>query len=267
MEQVSSSETGLHGKDLTTRSDLKRIRKSGFRHEGKKVLTDDVAVLKSISETPVLPDDPENYYKEPIRIEYYIPKESRFAVEIRYLYIPLIDPDPDEEHTILQDHIEKDEFFDLTVVMAENPAHLTDILDSYGSSMHLFESMSYAVREGLVDNPERLRSAFYLCEILAEYEPTLVALEVLGEFVSWNLNWLIRKMNQENVEFAASDKTISYLIKLRNMYWDEMELPYDERFEILATLFFQQAFPNRGMETQDDDFFYDIFEKRMGNES
>ena len=266
MDQVSSSEAALKGKDLTSRSDLKRLRKTGVRHEGKKVLTDDVKILKSISDAPEFPDDPIHYYREPIRIEYYIPKESRFAVEIRYLYVPLIDPEPAENHEILYEHMENDQFFDLTVVMAEHPEHLTDIFDSYGNSMHLFESLATFIREGDTENPEQLRSAFYMCEILAEYEPTLVALETLGEFVAWNLNWLVRRMNTMDVEFSASDKTISYFIKLRNMYWEENQLEYDERFEILAALFYQQAFPNRGLETADEDFFYDIFEKNPGKD-
>jgi hypothetical protein len=49
---------------------------------------------------------------------------------------------------------------------------------------------------------------------------------------------------------------------LRNIQREENNLPYDERFEILAALFYEQAFPNRGALIQGDDYYLDIFDKK-----
>lgn len=249
---------------LSEGSDYKQIKKAGVRHGDAKIVTDDVNKLKSISIEPHLPDgDYINYYIEPVRIEYYIPKESRFAIETKYLYIPLIDPvpRPDPRDALLKEHIKNNEFFDLIEIMNEHPEYITDILDSYNSSMKLYESVSRAMLEVRDGNTDRYRSVFYLCELLIDYEPTLAALEHFGAFQSWNLNWLIRKINGLKLEFYAADKTVSYFIKLRNEHAEKNELDYDERFEILATLFFQQAFPNRGLENMKDDYFIDIFDR------
>ncbi len=260
-EQILSSEASLHGRELAKKAELKRIRKAGVRHEGRKVITDDVKILKSIAELPDEPEDPVNFYREPVRIEYYIPKESRFAVETRHLFIPLIDPEPKEEYELLKRHISEDRFFDLIRVMDEEPRYITEILDSYNTLLPIYESLSRYIRDA-EENPESYKSAFYLVETLSEYEPTMAALELLGPFMAWNLNWLVRALNRNGVDFAASDKTVSYFIKQRNIFNDEHQIPYDERFEVLAALFYEQAFPNRGMEFGEEDFFYDIFEKR-----
>ncbi len=263
VDPVHSSEAGLHGRDMVSRSAFKQIKRAGVRHQGQKVVTDDVKKLKSLEVVPGIPEEElYNYYVEPVKIEYYIPKESRFSIETRNLYIPLIDPVPGPQHKLLADHIRQNRFLDLVNIMDEHPRYITQVLESYNNSMDLFESLSRAVRDAALEDPDEYRKAFYICEVLAEYEPTIATLEFLGEFVAWNMNWLIRMMNRQGIRFSASDKTVSYFIKLRNIYYEEKGLPYDERFEILAALFYEQAFPNRGMEIQDEDFFYDIFEKK-----
>ncbi len=266
MGPVSSSAASMGPRDLLSLSELKQIKRARVRHEGHRVVTDDVKKLKSLSIQPHLPPGEYlNYYVEPVRIEYYIPKESRFAVETRYLYIPLVDPEPrsDLDDRILKPHMEQNRFVDLIDLMNEHPVYITDILESYNTTMGLYESLSRAIMEADEGDNEAYRRAFYLCEVLSEYEPTIAALNFLGEFMSWNLNWLIRAMNVLGMEFAASDKTISYLIKRRNIYWEENGLDYDERFEILAALFYEQAFPNRGLEEIEEDYFYDIFDKKF----
>lgn len=261
MDPISADE-GRHGRMLKSRAEMKRIKKTGFKHEGKKVVTDDVKILKSLSVTPEIPGDQTNYYVEPVQIEYYIPKESRFARESRFLYIPLIDPEPGPNHTLLAEHIRENRFFDLMNVMDMNPGHITDILDSYNNYLSMYENLSRNIRDAVMDDdPEKYRPAFYHCEVLADFEPTLASLNILGEFMSWNINWLIRMMNRLGVEFNAADKTVSYLIKRRNVFNEEKSLPFDERFEVLAGLFFEQAFPYRGMNIESEDFFYDIFDR------
>lgn len=261
---VHSSAAAIQKRQLASSADLRRIKKAGVKHEGRRVVTDDVNKLKSLSIEPLIEDaDRINHYIEPVRIEYYIPKDSRFVVETRYLYIPLIDPVPrsDPDDAILRDHIENNEFFDIILIMNDYPQYITSIIESYHQTLSMYESLSKKIDEA-EENPEAYRSAFYLCEILAEYEPTLAALEYFGEFMVWNLNWLVRRMNALDVKFSASDKTISYFIKLRNMFWEENDFPYEERFEILAALFYDQAFPNRGLSVQEEDYFYDIFDKK-----
>jgi len=264
MAQVSSSEAGLRGKDLATKSDIQQIKKARVKYEGKRIVTDDVKKLKSLSVEPrVSIGDEVNYYIEPVKVEFYIPRESRFAVETKYLYIPLIDPVPRPgKDAMLKHYMDSNRFMDLMDVMNEYPQFITYILEAYDNTMDLYESLARAIRDAESGESEKFKTAFYLVEVLSEYEPTYAALEILGNFHAWNLNWLVRKMNSLQVEFAASDKTVSYFIKLRNQYWEENNYDYDERFEILAALFFEQAYPNRGALIEQDDYFYDIFDKR-----
>ncbi|MCB1169348.1 MAG: hypothetical protein KDK25_03390 [Leptospiraceae bacterium] len=253
----------MQRKELASRGDLKRIQRAGVKVHGQKVVADDVNKLKSLSVTPQLEGEFIDHYIEPVRIEYYIPKESRFVTETRYLYVPLIDPEPrtDPDDRILRDHIEAEKFVDLLQVLGDYPQFTTLILDSYHETFHMYESLSRTMKEARTD-AMRYRTALYMVETLGQHEPTLAALEALGEFQSWNLNWLIRTMNEKGVEFACADYTISYLIKRRNEYWEQNDLPFDERFEILASLFYDQAFPNRGLHIGEEDYFFDIFEKK-----
>ncbi len=248
-------------KHLATKDDIKRIKQSKFKYEGKKVITDDVKKLKSLEIIPPIPKEELNdYYIEPVTIEYYVPKDSRFINEIRFLYIPLIDPPYEERYPILNDCMNKNIFFDIINVLNEYPEHTTTILDSYKERFSLLEKINHSLRDAR-SNPELYKTAFYLCETLLKYEPTIAYLEVLGDYISWDLNWLIRKLNEHKISFSAEDDTVAYLIKRRNIYWEENQLPYDERFEILAALFFDQAYPNRGLSIEEQDFFYNIFNR------
>jgi len=140
---------------VTTLSELKQIKRARVRHEGKRVITDDVKKLKSLAIEPGLPPGEFiNYYVEPVRIEYYIPRESRFAIETKYLYVLLIDPDVRPQDEILQKHIESNRFFDLIDVMNEHPQYITSILESYNTTMKLFESVSKAVYDAKIGRGE-----------------------------------------------------------------------------------------------------------------
>ena len=261
MGKVSSQDASISPRQLSTLSQIKKIKRARVRHEGKRIVTDDVKKLKSLAIEPRLPlGEFINYYVEPVRIEYYIPKESRFAVEEKFMYIPLIDPEPREQDEILKECIEQNRFVDLIDVMNEHPRHITDILEAYNNSMHMFESLSKALYDADTDE-DLYRTAFYLTETLADYEPSLATLEFMGDFIGWNLNWLIRKMNSIGVELSAQDKTVAYFIKLRNVWWEENNYDYDERFEILAALFYEQAFPNRITSYGQDDYIYGAFDR------
>jgi hypothetical protein len=260
-EIIKSEEVLQKRRHLATKGDIKRIQKAGYKYEGRKVVTDDVKKLKSLEVEPKISiEERIDYYVEPVWIEYYVPKDSRFITEIRYLYIPLIDPPFDERYPLLNEMMNKNLFFDVVNVLNEHPEHTSIILESYQETFHFFEKISQAIKEAKY-NPESYRTAFYLCETMMKFEPTIAYLEVLGDYISWNLNWLIRKLNELHIEFSAEDDTVSYLIKRRNIYWEENQLPYDERFEILAALFYDQAYPNRGLTIEEQDFFFNIFNK------
>ena len=260
---IVSSETVTGRREPATRSDIKTIKKAGIRVHGRKVVTDDVKKLKSLSAAPIIrPDEKISFYVEPVRIEYYIPKESRFAVEMRDLYIPLIDPVVLPEHEVLHAAMEKNRFVDLIEVMNEYPQTISGLLESYHEVLNLYEHVSRAVKQAEATEPEQFRTAFYLMEVLLENEPTVASLEFMGDFVTYNLNWLVRTMNALGVEFRATDRIVSYFIKLRNNYWEEHNLEYDERFEILASLFFDQAYPHRGTSMAEDDFLFEMFDRQ-----
>ncbi|WP_411823192.1 hypothetical protein [Leptospira sp. 'Mane'] len=237
-------------KPLLNKSELRQIKRSRTRVEGKKVLTDDVRKLKSLKVTPDLsPTEAVHYYKEPIWIEYYIPKESRFAYETKFLFILLIDPVPTEEECdiALKQAIETKEIMDVWQYIRSNQEHMDFIKGSYHSTISMHETISgifKAFKE--TKNTEELKTACYLTEALLKYEPTLASLRFFRDYVIFNLNYFIRELNKAKIEFSLEDATVSLLIKRRNEVWEEEGRAEDEDFDLLAALFFEQAFPNRG---------------------
>jgi hypothetical protein len=236
-------------KPLLNRGDLKQIKRSRTRVDGKKVVTDDVRKLKSLKVQPELADDEAiHYYKEPIWIEYYIPKESRFAHETKYLFVKLIDPAPRPgRDKYLKECIMIGEIVDIYDFMLNRPETETTIRHSYQSIFGIVERISRITqiyRE--TGQAEELKTACYLTESLIKFEPTLASLEYFGDYILWNLNYYIRALNREKIEFSLEDATVSLLIKRRNSYWEDNEFAIDEDFDLLAALFYEQAFPNRG---------------------
>lgn len=250
-------------KPLLNKSELRQIKKSRTRVEGKKVITDDVKKLKSLNVTPDLPKkELVDYYKEPIWIEYYIPRESRFAYEVKYLFIKLIDPKPELKDVILQEAISKEEFIDVLDVMFRYPEKENLIRSSYVNTFSFLESISTNYKQFLkTKDVYDLRVPLFHTEALMKWEPTVATLEFLGPYTIYNLNWLIRKLNEMEEEFSLEDETISLLIKRRNEYWEENSLPIDEDFELFAALFYEQAFPHRGSEFEDNLLFKDTNKK------
>ncbi|TGN11640.1 hypothetical protein [Leptospira ilyithenensis] len=237
-------------KPLLNKSELRQIKRSRTRVEGKKVLTDDVRKLKSLKVTPDLsPTEAVHYYKEPIWIEYYIPKESRFAYETKFLFILLVDPIPNEEESdiALKEAIEKKTIIDVWTYINESREHLDFIKGSYHSTISMHETISHIFTAYLeTKSTEELKIACYLTEALLKYEPTLASLRFFRDYVIFNLNYFIRELNKAKIEFSLEDATVSLLIKRRNEVWEEENRAEDEDFDLLAALFFEQAFPNRG---------------------
>jgi hypothetical protein len=220
-----------------------------------------VRKLKSLKVTPDLaPDEQINYYKEPIWIEYYIPKESRFALETKFLYILMIPPTPRPDIDKILIQAQKEETFinllelsnskePYAEVIKKSYRHVESILDTISDNLEQYEESK---------NAEFLKIPVYLTETLMLSEPTLATLEVLGEYSIHNLIWLIKKLNRGNVTFSLEDRTIALLIKRRNEFFEEKDFPVDDDFELLSALFFEQAYPHRGAEELDaQDFLLD----------
>ncbi|MBE7413133.1 MAG: hypothetical protein L6Q54_12120 [Leptospiraceae bacterium] len=246
-------------KPILSKAELKQIKKSRSRFEGKKVITDDVKKLKSLKVSPEIPDSEKiHYYKEPIWIEYYIPKESRFALETKFMFIKLIDVIPRNSpyDDILREAIKWDALIDIVGVIEKYPEYEKIIQNSYRNSFSMFEKISTSYDEfKKTEDAEVLKIPVYLTETLMLFEPTIASLEILGEFAMYNLNWLIRKLNLQNIEFSLEDRTTSILIKRRNEYWEENNLLVDDDFELLSALFYEQAYPHRGaQELEEMDF-------------
>ncbi len=221
---------------------------SGFRYEGRRVIVDDVSVLNSLAERPPVPDEDEiDNYVEAVKIEHYVPKEKRFAERKLFLYIPLIDPKPSKKHTILKQHIDSKEFFDLFTTLKKETEHKENIQKYYRNTLQIYEKLSEIMEQTKSESNKKniedsYKRSFYLCEVLATYEPTMANLDFLGDFISWNLNYLVRSLNRAKVSFSASDQTVAYFIKKRNKKWEDENLPYNRDFTLLSSLFHEQAF-------------------------
>lgn len=238
-------------KPLLNKSELRQMKRSKTRVEGKKILTDDVKKLKSLRVQPELTKvQAIDYYKEPIWIEYYIPKESRFAFETKFLYIPLVDPvltEPDNTQVWLKEAQDKEQILDIIQILETKEEAKSQILSSYHYSMNMLEhvhQMFTTYKE--TGETKEIKTACYVTEALLKYEPTLASLKFFKDFSIYNLNYWIRELNKNSIEFSLEDTTVSLLIKRRNELWEKEERKEDEDFDLLSALFFEQAFPNRG---------------------
>lgn len=231
-------------------------RKGKYRVDSSRISVTDINKLKSLSVVPFIEEGTENdYYIEPIVIEYYIPKESRFAYETKFLYIELYDPVPknDDQKKVMGFFSKKNEPIDIVETMNAFPQYITRILNSYGMIMDHLEKLSIEFKSGLSgESLNGIRRALYLNEVLRKKEPKLAALEILGDYTTYNINWCIRFLNKNHISHTLEDKTVEYLIKLHRMKFEEENRAIDERFEILASIYMDQAFPF------DEDIFDDF---------
>lgn len=246
-------------KNVLSKSELRQIKKARTRVGGKKVVTDDVKKLKSLKIIPDLPSSEKiHYYKEPIWIEYYVPKESRFAYEVKFLFVKLIDeePRPGGIDSILEDAILNKKIVDPFAIMNQSYDLKEIISHSYRNFLTILETISFNDKQYRESgDTDYLKTSLYLTETLMKYEPTIASLEVLGQFTTHNLNWYIRELNRHSVRFSLEDETVLLLIKRRNDFWEENNLPEDSDFELFSALFIEQAFPHRGAEELSADDF------------
>jgi hypothetical protein len=224
-----------------------------LRIDSSKISITDINKLKSIPIVPFIEEGTENdFYIEPIVIEYYIPKESRFAYETKYLYVELYDPVPlnDNQKLVMGYFKERNEPIDVIGVMNHFPQFLMDILSSYNLNMDLHEKASMEYTLGLSgEAPIAIRRALYLNEVLRKKEPKLASLEIIGDYTTYNINWCIRFLNKNHITHTLEDKTVEYMIKLHRLKMEAENRAIDERFEILTSIYMDQAFP------YDNDFF------------
>lgn len=180
--------------------------------------------------------DTKKYYIEPVEIEIYLKKAGIVRTIIKDLKIELIDVEPNSEKSreIFDLFKSMDEPIDLMEVQNNFPQYIKYIYDSYYKNMELFEKLSMHFKSGLAGINESWRSALYFTELLLKYEPTVAATEILGNFNTYNLIYLINKLNELGEKFLLEDSTVYYLIKRRNEAYKDK--PADREFEKLVEL-------------------------------
>ncbi len=158
------------------------------------------------------------YYIEPVEIEIYLKKAGIVRTIIKDLKISLIDVEPVNERSaeIFEMFRSIDQPIDLMEVQNYFPQYIKYIYDSYYQNMELYEKLSMHFKGGLSGINESWRNALYFTELLRKYEPTVAATEILGDFSTYNLNYLIKKLNSLDEKFLLEDSTVYFLIKRRN---------------------------------------------------
>jgi hypothetical protein len=177
-----------------------------------------------------------NYYVEPVEIEVYLKKAGKVRTVIRDLRIELIDVEPTTEKSreIFAFFQEQDTPIDLMEVQNNFPELIKIIYDSYYQNMDLFEKLTIHFKEALAVSVDSWRSCLYFTELLLKYEPTVASTRYIGDFQTYNLNYIIRKLNSHNQRFMLEDSTVYYLIKRRNMAY--ADAPPDREFNKLVEL-------------------------------
>lgn len=176
------------------------------------------------------------FYVEPVEIEIYLKKAGIVRTIIKDLKIELIDVEPPNEKSreIFEHFKSVDEPIDLMEVQNEFPQYIRNIYESYYKNMELYEKLSMHFKSGLAGVTEAWRSALYFTELLLKYEPTVASTELLGNFNTYNLNYVINKLNSLNEKFLLEDATVSYLIKRRREAYRTQ--PPDREFDKLVEL-------------------------------
>ncbi|MBN2159698.1 MAG: hypothetical protein JW807_09905 [Spirochaetes bacterium] len=180
-------------------------------------------------------DKNKHYYIEPVEIEVYLKKAGKVRTVIKDLPIEIIPVQPMSEKSreIFRTFQGKNEPIDLMEVQNYFPEYIKLIYDSYYQNMDLFEKLSMHFKSGLAGSTDSWRLALYFTELLMKYEPT-IASKVIGDFQTYNLNYLIVKLNELREPFLLEDSTVAFLIKRRNMFYKDR--PRDKEFDKLVEL-------------------------------
>lgn len=181
-------------------------------------------------------DKQKKYYVEPVEIEIYLKKAGIVRTIIKDLKIELVEVEPNNEKSreifdLFKSMVEP---IDLMEVQNNFPQYIKIIYDSYYKNMELFEKLSMHFKSGLAGINESWRSALYFTELLLKYEPSVASTEVLGNFNTYNLVYIINKLNSLGEKFLLEDSTVYYLIKRRNETYKDS--PADREFDKLVEL-------------------------------
>ncbi len=162
-----------------------------------------------------------NFYIEPVEIEIYLKKAGIVRTIIKDLKIKLIDVEPkNEKSSEIFDFFKKqNEPIDLMEVQNHFPQYIRLIYDSYYNNMELYEKLSMYFKSGLSGINDSWKNTLYFTELLLKYEPTVASAEIIGNFNTHNLNYIIRKLNSLGQKFLLEDTTVYYLIKRRNEFY------------------------------------------------
>ena len=177
-----------------------------------------------------------HYYVEPVEIEIYLKKAGIVKTIIKDLRVELIDVEPQTETSreIFDLFKSKNEPIDLIEIQNNFPQYIKQIYDSYYNNMELYEKLSMYMKSGLSGLNESWKNALYFTELLLKYEPTIASTEILGNFNAYNINYLIKKLNEMGEKFILEDSTVYYLIKRRNEAYEGK--PPDREFHKLVEL-------------------------------
>lgn len=184
----------------------------------------------------MIPENRINYYMEPVEIEIYFKKAGTVKTIIKELFIELIDPVPGfpTAERIFTFYREQDQPIDIIDAQNNFPEIILPVTNSYFHHMDLYDKLSYHIQTGLAGSHDGWRQALYFTELLMKFEPSLASLEHIGDFHTYNLNYLIRKMNSLNEQFLLEDSTVMYLItRQRKAHEDD---PPDKEFDKLVEL-------------------------------
>ncbi|HPS57487.1 MAG TPA: hypothetical protein PK514_05215 [Spirochaetota bacterium] len=176
------------------------------------------------------------FYTEPVEIEIYLKKAGIVRTIIKDLKIELVEVVPPHEKSreIFELFESMNEPIDLMEVQNHFPQYIRNIYESYYKNMELYEKLSMHFKSGLAGINDSWRSALYFTELLLKYEPTVAATEILGNFNTYNLNYIINRLNALGEKFLIEDSTVSYLIRRkRDTYRDA---PPDREFDKLVEL-------------------------------
>lgn len=177
-----------------------------------------------------------NYYVEPVEIEIYLKKSGKVRTIIKDMYVELIDVAPNNEHSakIFKYFQERGEAIDLMEIMNVFPEYMTVIYASYYQYTELFEKLSMHLQAAAGGSIDSLRMSLYFTELLIKYEPTVASTNYIGDFLTYNLNFLIRRLNATGESFLLEDSTVAYLIKRRNKAYEGK--PANREFDKLVEL-------------------------------
>jgi len=181
-------------------------------------------------------EDRINYYVEPVEIEIYLKRAGKVRTIIKDLYIELVDTQPiNEQSKMIFDHFEElDQPVDINEIMNVFPQFMPIIYDSYYHRISLYEKLSMHIKSGMGGSVDSWKLALYFTELLLKYEPTIASTKYIGDHLTFNLNYLIRKLNAFGELFLLEDGTVKYLIKRRNEA--HKNDPPDREFEKLVEL-------------------------------